>query len=405
MSETVIKRFQAQRNRGTQSFGFYLPQQDRLTHNIKETRILALLKKQEPKEALFHHRYATSTINVRNACHPFSTKDRFAYQYVGAHNGVVRNAKELREQHIKLGYEYVSVQENGSFNDSEALIYDLARYFEGEVDTVTASGTIAFIVIKRDRTGRPMTLFFGHNSGNPLVMKRTEHSLTVSSTGEGEHVPINMLHIFDYETKTLRTRDMHIPLQYATRAGGYSYSKSGSPTYRTPNPSSYDDGDSAWNRYMDEKYNVKKTIPLGGNEGEILAKVKKSLENEYNMRPGTKEDIKKEILKENQGKLMAGAISATLESYEAREEQSLMNSWISHEKDEDTQTQIVEYWTNLEEYANNLEEIADELYSKAREEEEAEKTGKAPLGFQVKNTTDPKLLPSTVLANNNKELK
>jgi predicted glutamine amidotransferase len=165
---------------------------------------LNLLKRhQEATEVMFHHRIPTSTINVRNACHPFSTKDYFENQYVVIHNGVLHNEDLLKKEHDKLGIQYVSVQENGRFNDSEALAYDLARYFEGQVDTLTARGSIAFIAVKRDEAGKPVCLFFGRNYGNPLKMKRTKYSLTLSSEGKGEDVEAHTLYLL---TRHLRRR-------------------------------------------------------------------------------------------------------------------------------------------------------------------------------------------------------
>jgi hypothetical protein len=191
---------------------------------------LNLLKRhQEATEVMFHHRIPTSTINVRNACHPFSTKDYFENQYVVIHNGVLHNEDLLKKEHDKLGIQYVSVQENGRFNDSEALAYDLARYFEGQVDTLTARGSIAFIAVKRDEAGKPVCLFFGRNYGNPLKMKRTKYSLTLSSEGKGEDVEAHTLYCFNYDTGELTKRPLNIP--------GYTYAPSRTyypPTYTAP---------------------------------------------------------------------------------------------------------------------------------------------------------------------------
>lgn len=218
VNKTIKKRYKDQRNRGTEGFGFYIPETNRLVLNTKESRIISLLKRDEAKEILFHHRFPTSTDNVRNACHPFSTKAVFENQYVGVHNGVIYNDDEVKKDHDELGIQYASMQPDGKkFNDSEALIYDLARYFEGQVDKLTARGNIAFIVVKRNPDGKAVNLLFGRNSGNPLVMKRTKNSLTVSSEGEGDTVEPNMLYCYDYETKSLTKEALTIPL------GGYNY--------------------------------------------------------------------------------------------------------------------------------------------------------------------------------------
>ena len=239
VNNTIVNRYTDQRARGSEGFGFYVPQTDRLTHNPREGRILSLLKRDKADEVLFHHRFPTSTANVRNSCHPFSTKDTFDSNYIVVHNGVLQNEYELKTEHDALGYSYISEQDNGTFNDSEALAYDLARYFEGETDKITARGSIAFIAIKRDNRGKPTKLFFGRNSGNPLQMKHTANSLTLSSEGEGESIKPNMVYCYDYDTGEITKRSTVIPMtEY--KSYGYDYSSWGkSKSYNLP----YDEED------------------------------------------------------------------------------------------------------------------------------------------------------------------
>lgn len=208
---TIIKRFKAQRGRGVNGFGFYTPENNRLTHNTREGRILRLLKRGEESEILFHHRWPTSTENVRNSCHPFSTKSYFEHNYVVVHNGVLYNEHALKREHEEMGIKYISEQLNGRFNDSEALTYDIARYLEGQTDALSARGSIAFIAVQRDKEGKALRLFFARNWGSPLKMKKTELSLTISSEGEGDIVPPDTLYCFNYDTKELSKRDCDIP--------------------------------------------------------------------------------------------------------------------------------------------------------------------------------------------------
>lgn len=226
VAPTILKRYKAQRSRGTEGFGYYLPGVNRLTHNTKEGRTLSLLRREAASEILFHHRFPTSTENVRNACHPFSTKDHFENNYVVVHNGMVSNTSQLKKEHEELGIKYISEQQDGRFNDSEALAYDLARYFEGQTEYVKASGSIAFIAIKRDSAGKPMALMFARNNRNPLVMKKTKNSITISSQGDGVSVPVNKLHVYHYDTGELTVSTMYIP-------GGWTESTSyGTPVNR-----------------------------------------------------------------------------------------------------------------------------------------------------------------------------
>lgn len=233
---TIVERYKAQRHRGTNGFGFFLPASNRLTHNVKEGRILSLLKHREDEsEVLFHHRFPTSTANVRNACHPFSTKDVFENNYVVVHNGVLRNESELKKKHDTQGIGYVSLQDNGRYNDSEALAYDVAQYLEGFKDTIDATGSIAFIAIKRDKAGKPVTLFFARNSSSPLKMKRTRFSLTLSSEGEGELVDTNTLYSMSYDTLEITKRPCVIGTGWTSYNSGYT---GGHGTgYHAPRPS------------------------------------------------------------------------------------------------------------------------------------------------------------------------
>lgn len=220
---TIVQRYEAQKHRGTNGFGFYVPSKNRLTHNVKERRILSLLGREEESEILFHHRFPTSTANVRSGCHPYSTKDYFENNYVVVHNGVLRNERELKKTHDELGIRYVSLQEDGRFNDSEALAYDVARYLEGHKDTISATGSIAFIAIKRDKGGKPMTLFFARNTSNPLKMKKTKYSLTLSSEGEGELIESNTLYSMSYDTLEITKRTCVIGTGYSSYGRGESW--------------------------------------------------------------------------------------------------------------------------------------------------------------------------------------
>lgn len=222
VNKLIEKRYLEQRHRGTDGFGFYIPYEDRLTHNVREGRILSLLRRSKATEILFHHRYPSSTHNVRNSCHPFSTKNYFAHNYVGVHNGVIWNELELKDQHEKLFIDYTSEEEDGSFNDSEALIFDIARYIEGEVSYLTAEGTIAFIMVQRDKKGEAKALYFGRNAGNPLIIQKTKKTLTLASEGKGEMIEVNTLYRYDYKTGEITQKHLYIP----------SYTQPTKPTYQ-----------------------------------------------------------------------------------------------------------------------------------------------------------------------------
>ncbi len=211
VSKKVLKQYNRQRDRGTEGFGYYMPETNRLAHNAREHRIKRLLKREQATEVLFHHRWPTSTDNVRNACHPFSTKDTFEHNYVMVHNGIVHNDYQLQNRHEDMGIKYVSEQADGRFNDSEALLYDVALYLEGLQDKITAEGSIAFVMIENDQSGTPINLHFARNSGSPLKMSFTDAILSLSSEGIGDNILPDTIYSFNYATEKLTLTPMVIP--------------------------------------------------------------------------------------------------------------------------------------------------------------------------------------------------
>jgi hypothetical protein len=178
-----------------------------------------------------HHRFPTSTVNVRRAAHPFTTKAHFGnHEYVLVHNGHIANAAELKEEHEKLGIGYYSVLDDGTFNDSEALLWDFARYIEGQQDKLVAYGGIAFICMKLV-DGALDKLYFGRNT-NPLNMDRSKYGLILSSEGPGEEIAADTLHTYNYALKRLTKRELKINrfAPYVQVVTNYTYPYAASST-------------------------------------------------------------------------------------------------------------------------------------------------------------------------------
>lgn len=261
MAANVIDRYQKQRSRGTKGFGFYIPAMNRLAHNTREERILRLLGRAQASEILYHHRWPTSTENVRNACHPFSTKSAFKKNYVMVHNGVVSNDDELAEEHKERGIKYISTQPDGRFNDSEALLYDIALYLEGEHSTLKAEGDIAFIVIENAEDGSPSKLHFGRNEGSPLFMHLDDSFISLASEASAEHkaqsIEAHKLYTLDYATRLLTIVDLEIPewMTFATKNTfnhGY-WGKDGQWVSDYPDYDHYDRPAMGFRTYLDTK--------------------------------------------------------------------------------------------------------------------------------------------------------
>lgn len=344
VTNSVIDIFNQQRDRGTTSFGFYLPEKDRLTHHVKERRIKRLMKRTKGlnNEILFHHRLSTSTIDVRNACHPFSTKDYFENQYIGVHNGVIYNSTTLRDEHSKLGISYVSTQADGTFNDSEALIYDLARYFDGLTDKVTARGSVAFVIVKRVK-GEAVSVLFGRNAGSPLKVYKNRKGVVISSEGPGLSIPANTLHELDYKTHKITTTPMGLP-ESSFYSGYYS--------------NGYYDKEGVWHYY--ENYSP---IHLDDDDEYGFSFKGTSQVGKIKIRSDSFRVIYNEILEENNYDYLNAALQADAEMNQANKKIDEIDFWAQFDEDDVSRAKYIDEYDKLEQYANLLGAVAERLYS------------------------------------------
>lgn len=219
VNKWITHQFEKQRSRGTQGFGLLDGQFNHLIKNPREDKILKWLNKYKSTEILFHHRFPTSTENVQNACHPFSTGRFFETNYVLVHNGWISNAEAMYKKHIKLGIEYSSLQPDGSFNDSEALLWELALTLEGEQEKMECYGAIAFICLATNSDDK-RELYFGRNN-NPLNMHFTKKHLYLSSEGQGDPITSHSLYCYNYKTKELKSKEFDIN-SYSSEPFSYS---------------------------------------------------------------------------------------------------------------------------------------------------------------------------------------
>jgi hypothetical protein len=216
-----MRQYDRQKNRGQAGFGIFDGVQQRLVRTPKERKIMSWLKKYDSNILMFHHRFPTSTINVAQAAHPHSTQKYFGKdKFVLVHNGVLYNAHALKKEHEALGIKYFSQLADGTFNDSEALLWDVSLYMQGFQDELKAEGTIAFAMMHTEN-GELKKLYFGRNTGNPLRMRYDSEHLELASEGFGDNIGSNLLHIYDYESEALTVTPLDIPLYRSTPA--YSF--------------------------------------------------------------------------------------------------------------------------------------------------------------------------------------
>ena len=200
------------------------------TPKLKKMRGFLRNKKHHSDFVMFHHRWPTSTANVRRAAHPFSTGDYFGdTKYVLVHNGHVGNSYALKDNHEKLGITYTSELEDGSFNDSESLLWDVALTLEGKQEKLEAYGGIAFVAAKV--VGGEIThLYFAKNAGRPLNLHRQKEGLLLSSEGPGEEIDDNKLYTYNYQLNRLTSRYLRVPAYKPyTKDSNYEYTYYGVP--------------------------------------------------------------------------------------------------------------------------------------------------------------------------------
>lgn len=217
----IEKAFMAQSHRGRSGFGFIeLKENDLvLKRFVKEEEALKQLRISRATEIMWHHRIPTSTINSGLSNHPlFTTGDFYTHKYYLVHNGGINNDSKLREEHEKLGIKYNSISKSlwgtgEGFNDSEALLHELALVIDGKKDIkdFKAYGNMAFIILQTDKFNNALALYFGRNS-NPLTITHLKgDTLSIKSENGAEEVSPNILHRFDYFDQEITKKEMLFP--------------------------------------------------------------------------------------------------------------------------------------------------------------------------------------------------
>lgn len=209
VNEKVKEMLEDQIERGNKGFGIISINDD---HTFSIKRATELVKPMvdltlNPSNIiLLHHRQPTSSPNRISQTHPLEIKNgSLKYGYYVMHNGIIHNEKELKAIHEALGFNYLTVCSEWSynrwepkFNDSEAFAIELARYIDGQIDEMDVRGSIAFIALQTEKVkGVELArrIYYGRTN-NPLVMSRSRNRIRVSSEGGGEEVEKDKLFHF-----------------------------------------------------------------------------------------------------------------------------------------------------------------------------------------------------------------
>lgn len=220
VNNDILQQFDEQRHRGLEGFGLFDGQEMHMVHAAKEDRILRWLVKYDSNLILFHHRNPTSTINIKRTAHPFTTYKYFGdTQYVLVHNGHINNSRLLYEDHKAMGIKYQSKLHDGTFNDSESLLWDFALTMEGKQDHLKVSGGIAFVCLKIVK-GKLDKMYFARNT-SPLKLFRDKNGIKLSSEGKGELIDPHMLYTYNYALNRLTTKFFDVPPHYKYTGDSY----------------------------------------------------------------------------------------------------------------------------------------------------------------------------------------
>ncbi len=229
-NSNILGMFQQQISRGTEGFGFvsFNETVNAYIRRSKKEEIENAVLKDNARSFLFHHRIPTSTPNYADTTHPIKvTHEELSYDYFVIHNGIISNDTLLHEQHVALGYEYMTTVleeirtanskiSHESYNDSEAFAIDLVRFIEGKQEKMKSRGSIAFIALQVDKkNNKVVRVFWGRNGGNPLSILLTKDQLILRSLGETTEVKENVL--YSLTLKTWKTEESDVSIgEYAT---------------------------------------------------------------------------------------------------------------------------------------------------------------------------------------------
>lgn len=233
IGKNIVKRYERQKNRGSNGFGFVCVNGKRVSGSMRfesEGEVCAALKASGSSHIMFHHRLPTSTPNCEEANHPITVDNPSLENiFYVVHNGVLQNERELRTKHETAGFEYSTIVEEMNivrtkkgdkikgkierFNDSEALAIELALFFSGKKETIDTRGTVAFVCWESDREGNLLKVHYGRNTGNPLVMEDSGDIMFIKSEGNSEHdtvIPENEIFTIDQATGVTTVRAVDV---------------------------------------------------------------------------------------------------------------------------------------------------------------------------------------------------
>lgn len=232
----IIDTLQDQLERGQNGFGVIFIDDnlkvrvERATE-ISKSLLDLYLPDNQARMIVMHHRAPTSTDNKLKQTHPIVVNNgSLKYKYLFIHNGVIANSDDVKKAHEALGFEYTTEctelkYENGSkkFNDSESLAIEVARFIEGQTDTLATIGSAAFICLQvNKKTDKLVKVLYGRNA-SPLNMSATRGKIRLSSEGEGNSIAEDYLYAFSPKDFKIKKRKMKMKKVEAKEYGNYDF--------------------------------------------------------------------------------------------------------------------------------------------------------------------------------------
>ncbi|MDD5417093.1 MAG: hypothetical protein PHU12_03920 [Candidatus Aenigmarchaeota archaeon] len=235
VNEWVLNQYEDQYTRGSKGFGIVTVDKKGILKNIfracEPIKMMFDLHINQSPIILMHHRSPTSTDNKIDQTHPISVSNgSLKYDYLIMHNGIIRNEDDLYKAHTELGFVYTTAylevsttyyrvkKEDGElkFNDSECVAIEIARFMEGQIDTVGVLGSCAFLGLQINKESKKVEKIIFGRKDNPLNLSNSRGEIRLSSEGKGDEIKPYMLYMLDPITANITKRKMAYKEEPAT---------------------------------------------------------------------------------------------------------------------------------------------------------------------------------------------
>ena len=207
----IIDQYEEQFSRGVKGFGIieidnkgYID----VLRATEPTKMMVDLHFSKVRHMFLHHRQPTSSMNTLDQTHPLEIIhfNDLKYRWLVMHNGIINNCDKLKEEHEKLGYEYLTAYKEYAyhaeyatekFNDSESFAIELARFLEKKTDLIAAKGSFAFIAIATGMDMKVHEIYLGTNTGYNLNISDKSYGFAFASEEKtGEPIKKDQITVF-----------------------------------------------------------------------------------------------------------------------------------------------------------------------------------------------------------------